>query len=213
MDQKDIRNKNCYEYGCDDTSDDEFGCGKDKPNPKILEAVRQLIIAMGDNPDRAGLKRTPIRVARAYMEWFGGYGIDPKKVLNRTFPSEGYDDMAVLRDISFDSHCEHHITPFSGVTHIGIVYGNKITGLDKFVKLVDVFARRLQTQEVMTQQIGEAIKDALKPKGIMVVVEAKHHCVGSRETKNKTTEFITTYRYGLFKTRRDLEGRFLQYIR
>jgi len=201
MDQRDIVNEKC------------FNIKTQEPNTKILSAVRELIIAMGDDPDREGLKRTPLRVARAYSEWFGGYNKDPKDVLNRTFPNEGYDDMVVIPDIDFDSYCEHHITPFSGKAHIGVIYKNKIAGLDKFVKLVDVFARRLQTQEVMTKQIGDAIKEVLKPIGIIVVVEAKHLCVSSRETRNKTTKFITTYRYGAFKDDASIENRFLKYIR
>jgi len=201
MDQRDIINKNCFDYKTN------------KPNEKILEAVKILITEIGDDPNREGLQRTPLRVARAFNEWFGGYSKNPEDVLNRTFPSEGYNDMAVIKNIEFDSHCEHHITPFSGFAHIGIIYKDKVAGLDKFVKLVDIYARRLQTQEVMTKQIGDAIKKVLDPTGIIIVIEAKHNCVGSRETKNKTTSFITTYRDGSFKDDPTIENRFLQYIR
>lgn len=201
MDQRDIVNDSC------------FNCETNEPNKKIMDAAKVLIEEIGDNPEREGLKRTPLRVSRAFCEWFSGYGKDPKKVLNRTFPSEGYDDMVVIKDIDFDSHCEHHMTPFGGFVHIAVIYKDTVAGLDKFVKLVNIYARRLQTQEVMTKQIGDAIKEVLKPKGIMVIIEAKHHCVSSRETRNKTTSFITTYRDGAFKEDPTIENRFLKYIR
>jgi len=184
-----------------------------KNNEEFKKAFKFIIEQIGEDSDREGLKRTPLRIAKAFEEWFGGYAIkNPEEVLNRTFPSEGYNDLCVIKNISFNSFCEHHIAPFDGVAHIGIVYNNRIAGLDKFVKLVYMYARRLQTQEVMTQQIGEAIKKVLKPKGIYVLIEAKHKCVGSRETRNESTEFITTYRDGLFIKKEDLESRFLQLV-
>jgi len=181
-------------------------------NPKIIEAVKAILTEIGEDPDREGLQRTPLRFARACKEWFGGYGKKPEDILNRTFPSEGYNDLCIIKDISFDSFCEHHIAHISGKCHIGIVYGKRITGLDKFVKLVTIYARRLQTQEVMTQQIGEAIKKVLKPKGIYVYVDAQHTCVSSRETRNNSS-FITTYRDGIFKKNEHMEGRFLQMVK
>ena len=205
MNQKDIINENCFKYGKIEE--------EDKPNQKIMDAIKVIIKEIGDDPEREGLQRTPLRYARAMAEWCGGYNKDPKEVLNRTFPSEGYDDMVVIKDIEYDSHCEHHITPFTGHAHIGVIYGDKITGLDKFVKLVDVYARRLQTQEVMTKQIGDSIVNVLKPKGVIIVIEGKHNCVGSRETKNKSTTFITTFRYGSFKDNQNIESRFLQYLK
>jgi len=204
MNQRDIENKNCYEYIDSET---------EKPNKEIMNAVKVLLKEIGEDPEREGLVRTPKRVARAFSEWFGGYGKKPEDIFNRTFPSEGYDDMCVIRKIKFISHCEHHLAKFSGMCHIGIIYGDRITGLDKFAKLVDIYAKRLQTQEVMTQQIGEAIVKILKPKGVIVVIEAKHDCVGSRETKNDTLEFVTTYRYGLFEENEHIENRFLKYKR
>jgi GTP cyclohydrolase I len=207
MNQRHIHNKNCYIY------DDECLDGtSDKPNKNIMKAVETILIEIGEDKNREGLKRTPLRFARACGEWFGGYGIKPEQVLNRNFPSEGYNDMLLVKDIEFMSNCEHHMAPFVGFAHIAIISGKTITGLDKFVKLVDIYARRLQTQEVMTHQIGEAIKKVLQPKGIMIMIEAKHLCVGSRETKNKSVSFITTYRYGTFKTKKHLEDRFLSYI-
>ncbi len=194
MNQDEIINENC------------------ENNPKIMEAVKVLLTEIGEDPNREGLQRTPLRIARAYKEWFGGYGKDPKEVLNRTFPSEGYDDLIVIKDIAFTSHCEHHVAPFEGYAHIGLIAGDRIAGLDKYVKLVDIFAKRLQTQEVMTHQIGNAIVDVLKPVGVIVIIEGRHDCVGSRETKNKTTKFITTFRHGTFKEEEHLENRFLKYI-
>ena len=201
MKQKEIINKECY------TDNVDFA------NPKIMDAVKTIIEEIGDDPTREGLKRTPKRVARAYQELFGGYGKKPEDVLDRTFPSEGYDDLCVIKNISFVSHCEHHIVTFKGKVHIAIVYDDRITGLDKFVKLVDIYAKRLQTQEVMTRQIGEAIKNVLKPKGIYVLVEAKHDCVSNRETRNTTTEFVTTYRYGFFEKDPSFEARFFQMVK
>jgi GTP cyclohydrolase IA len=184
-----------------------------RDNEKIMSAIKTIITEIGDDPNRAGLIRTPARFAKACEEWFGGYKIKPEDILDRTFPSEGYEDMVVIKDIDFTSFCEHHIALFPGVAHIGIVYADKIGGLDKYAKLVDIYARRLQTQEVMTQQIGDAIKKVLKPVGIIVVVEGKHFCVSSRETKQKDLKFITTYRYGIFKSDKHLESRFMQYIK
>ena len=200
MNQREIYNTKCYSYA------DEKG------NEKIQQAVKTILTEIGENVNREGLKRTPERFARACSEWFGGYSITPEQVLNRNFPSEGYNDMLLVKEIEFTSFCEHHIAPFSGYVHIAVIAGKTITGLDKFVKLVDIYARRLQTQEVMTRQIGEAIKKVLHPKGIMIMVEAKHMCVGSRETKNKSVNFITTYRDGRFKIDSGLESRFLSYI-
>jgi len=194
MEQKDIRNKGL------------------RDNEIIHDAIIRILNQIGEDPYREGLKRTPYRFAKACEEWFGGYRIDPKEVMDRVFPSEGYDDMVVMKDIGFYSFCEHHIAPFMGNVHIGVIYQDKILGLDKYAKLVDVFARRLQTQEVMTKQIGEAIKEVLEPRGIIIVIEAKHLCVGSRETKNQTMSFTTTYRHGVFLTDKRLESRFLEYI-
>jgi len=195
MNQEEIRNNNCKE-------DREV----------IKKGVDCLLNGIGEDPLREGLIRTPERVARACEEWYGGYCKDPKDVLNRTFPSKGYNDMVVIRNIRFYSNCEHHITPFFGFTHIAVIAGDRIVGLDKYIKLVDIFARRLQTQEVMTTEICEAIVDVLKPKGAMVIIEGKHLCVASRETKNDSAEFVTTHRYGLFEEDISLESRFLQYI-
>lgn len=206
MNQRDMFNKRCYLYNSN------YNENNDMPNKKIMLAVETILTEIGEDKNREGLLRTPERFARACGEWFGGYGIKPEEVLNRNFPSEGYNDMLLVKDIEFTSFCEHHIAPFSGYVHIAVIAGKTVTGLDKFVKLVDIYARRLQTQEVMTRQIGEAIKKVLHPKGIMIMIEAKHMCVGSRETKNKSVNFITTYRDGRFKIDSGLESRFLSYI-
>ena len=211
MNQRDIQNKNCFKYGNERT--DEQPIAEDEPNAKIMDAVKILMKEIGDDPEREGLVRTPLRVARAYNEWFGGYGKKPEEALNRTFPSEGYEDMVIIKDIEYWSHCEHHITPFFGKVHIAVIYGDRIAGLDKFPKLVDIYARRLQTQEVMTKQIGDAIKKVLTPKGVYVLIEGKHLCVGSRETKQDGVSFITTYRDGLFKDKQELETKFLSLIK
>jgi len=176
-------------------------------------AVRHILIRMGEDPDREGLERTPVRVAKAFEEWFGGYKIKPEQVLDRTFPSEGYDDIIAVTEIEFDSFCEHHMTPIRGKAHIFYVPSERITGLDKFVKLVYMYAKRLQTQEVMTQQIGDAIKNILSPFGVYVYVEAKHNCVGTRGVKNKSTTMVTTYRAGLFISDFEMETKALEMIK
>lgn len=197
MNQCDMVNRNCED------------------NKHIMDAVESIITEIGDDPKREGLRRTPKRFSRACGEWFAGYRIKPEEILNRTFPNEGYDDLVIIKNIDFTSFCEHHLALFPGKAHIGIVYKDRITGLDKFIKLVDAFARRLQTQEVMTRQIGEAIVKVLDPKGVIIIIEGRHSCVWSRETKNYGAEFITTYRYGLFKEEKcqHLESKFLQMVK
>ena len=179
---------------------------------RVQNHIKDILLCIGDDPEREGLQRTPMRFARACTEWFGGYNKDPKEVLNRTFPAEGYNDICLIKNIEFNSFCEHHIAPIKGYAHIAYIPKDRILGLDKFVKLVEVFGRRLQTQEVMTQQIGEAIVDVLIPEGVYVLIEAKHDCIGSRETRNKTTVFTTTFRSGIFETNQHIEARVLKLI-
>jgi GTP cyclohydrolase I len=166
-------------------------------NEKIKEAIKTILKEIGEDPDREGLQRTPFRWAKAAEEWFGGYNKDPKEVLNRTF-SEKYDNMVIMRDISFFSFCEHHIIPFYGTVDIAYIPNKYITGLDKLIKLVEIYSRRLQIQERLTEEIANAIWKILKPKGVMVIVKAKHLCIGSRETRNQTTDTVTSAIRGVF---------------
>lgn len=174
-------------------------CRQDlRNNKKIQEAIKVILTEIGEDPNREGLKRTPFRVAKAYEEFFGGYGFKPKDVLNRQFTESC--GIVIEGPISFYSMCEHHMVPYVGKVYISYVPDKYVTGLDKLVKLTEIYARRLQIQERMTKQIADGLYENLKCKGVMVVVDAKHLCVNSRETKNDTTRTITSEVLGVFKT-------------
>jgi len=173
-------------------------CRQDlRNNKKIQSAVKTILKEIGEDPNREGLKRTPFRIAKAYEEWFGGYGFTPKDVLNRQFTESC--GIVIEGPISFYSQCEHHMAHFTGKVYIAYIPDKYVTGLDKLVKLVEIYARRLQIQERLTQQIADGLNDNLKCLGVMVVVDAKHLCVSSRETKNDTTRTITSEVRGAFK--------------
>jgi GTP cyclohydrolase I len=164
------------------------------------EAVKTLIRWAGDNPNREGLLDTPKRVAKAYREFFAGYEIDPHAILSRTFKEvEGYDEMVVLRDIEFESHCEHHMVPFTGRAHVAYLPRLKVVGISKLARLVDAYARRLQIQEKMTAQIANALNDVLHPKGVAVVIEATHQCMTSRGVHKKGSVMQTSHMLGRFR--------------
>jgi len=172
------------------------------------EAVRTLIRWAGDDPDREGLRDTPARVTRAYEEFFAGYEQDPKEILKRTFSEvEGYDEMIVMSDIRFESHCEHHMVPIIGKAHIGYLPDKRVIGISKLARLVDVFAKRLQVQEKMTAQIADALQQTLKPKGVAVVIEAAHQCMTTRGVHKPGVALVTSRMNGAFrddeKTRRE----------
>jgi len=175
----------------------------------LQNAVKRILLCIGEDPNREGLIRTPFRYAKACEEWFGGYDKSPKDVLNRQFSKENYDQMIIEGPISFYSHCEHHITPFYGSVWIGYIPRSYVTGLDKMVKLVEIYARRLQIQERMTDQIADALHKFLKCYGVMVVIRANHLCIGSRETRNQTTETVTSAVRGVFDTNKDSRAEFL----
>jgi len=165
------------------------------------EAVRTLIRWAGDDPQREGLLDTPRRVAKAYEEFFSGYDSDPEAILSRTFKEvEGYDEMIVLRDIVFDSYCEHHMVPFTGRAHIAYIPGNKVLGLSKLARLVDIYAKRLQIQEKFTAQIANTLCDVLKPRGVAVVVEATHMCMTTRGVHKPGSVMQTSQLLGLFRS-------------
>ena len=180
---------------------------------EAMEAVRTLIAWAGDNPDREGLKDTPKRVVKAYREWFRGYDQDPADVLSRVFEDvSGYDDMVVLREIDVESHCEHHIAPFLGKAWVAYLPTDKVVGISKLVKVVEIFAKRLQTQETMTAQIADAIEDSLKPRGCAVMIDAVHQCMSTRGVHHPDVSTITTQFTGEFKTNPALQDRFLRVI-
>ena len=165
------------------------------------EAVRTLIRWAGDDPAREGLIDTPKRVVKSYEEFFAGYDVSPENILNRTFKDvEGYDEMIVLRDINFDSHCEHHMVPFSGHVHVAYIPSNRVLGISKLARLVDVYSKRLQVQEKLTAQIAQTLQKVLKPRGVAVVVEASHMCMTTRGVHKPGTVMQTSQLLGLFRS-------------
>ena len=167
---------------------------------EALEAVKTLILWAGDDPEREGLVDTPKRVVKAYKEFFSGYEEDPEEILSRTFEEvEGYDDAVIVRNIRLESHCEHHMVPILGIAHIGYIPNNRVVGISKLARIVDVFGKRLQTQETMTAQIADAISNVLKPKGVAVVVDAAHQCMTTRGIHKSETSTVTSKMTGVFQ--------------
>ncbi len=185
-----------------------------KPTRAEVEAaVRTLIRWTGDDPDREGLAATPARVVRAYEEWFAGYGEDPRDYLRRTFDEVGgYDEIVLLRNIRFESHCEHHMAPVLGRVHIGYLPRNRVVGISKLARLVDVYARRLQTQEKMTAEIAGCLDAVLKPFGAGVVVEAAHQCMTTRGVHKTDVTMVTSRMLGVFRTQAQTRQEFLAAI-
>lgn len=176
-------------------------------------AVRTLIAWAGDDPDREGLLDTPGRVADAFEEYFSGYRLDPIDVLSRTFEEAGgYDDLVMLRDIRVESHCEHHLAPFLGVAHVAYLPSGRILGLSKIARVVEIFAKRLQTQETLTSQIANAIEVALSPRGVAVLIEAEHQCMSMRGVRQPGVKTITTRFSGALETDASYRDRFLQMV-
>ncbi len=177
------------------------------------EAVRTLIAWAGDDPAREGLKETPGRVAEAYEEFFAGYDADPFDVLSRTFEDvQGYEDIVMLRDIRIESHCEHHMLPIIGVAHIAYLPRGRVAGISKLARVVDIYAKRLQTQETMTAQIAAAIEEALHPHGVAVMIDALHECMTTRGVHKPGTTTITTQFTGVFKSDPEYRNRFMQLV-
>jgi GTP cyclohydrolase I len=177
------------------------------------EAVRTLLRWAGDNPSREGLLDTPKRVVKAYEDWFSGYQEDPEEYLKRTFEEvEGYDDMIVLKDIRFESHCEHHLAPIIGKVHVGYLPNNKVVGISKLARVVDTFARRFQVQETMNAQIADCIQRVLEPKGVAVVIEATHQCMTTRGVHKPGVTMVTSTVHGAFRTNPSTRREFLHVI-
>jgi len=178
---------------------------------EALKAVRTLLAWAGDNPDRPGLIDTPKRVVDAYGEWFDGYDADVEKELSRTFEDvQGYDDMVLLRDIEVESHCEHHMAPFLGKAYVAYIPNEKVVGISKLARVVEIFSRRLQTQETLTQLIAEAIESHLQPHGVAILIDAEHQCMTTRGVHHRHVSTITTRFTGAFKTDAALKDRFLK---
>ena len=177
---------------------------------QAIEAVRTLIAYAGDNPDRPGVTDTPERVVEAYGEWFEGYRVDPAEVLARTFDDvEGYDDIVMLRDIEVESHCEHHMAPFLGKAYVAYQPKDKVVGISKLARVVEIFSKRLQNQETLTRQIAEAITEHLDPHGVAVLVDAEHQCMTTRGVHHRHVSTLTSTFTGTFKTDPALQARFL----
>lgn len=177
------------------------------------EAVRTLLRWAGDDPSREGLLDTPRRVVKAYRDWFSGYGEDPADFLKRTFKEvEGYDEMVVLRDIEFESHCEHHMAPIIGRAHVGYLPTNRVVGISKLARVVEGYARRFQVQEKLTAQIAHCIQETLKPAGVAVVVDASHECMTTRGVHKRGVSMVTSQMLGSFRDDARTRAEFLDFI-
>jgi len=189
---------------------------KKKPeisDEKAEEAISTIIQWIGEDPKREGLLSTPKRVIRAFKEYFKGYGENPDKILSKTFTEvEGYDDMVIEKNISIQSHCEHHMAPIIGVAHVAYIPSDKVVGLSKLARVVEVFSKRLQTQERLTMQIAKAIMSALQPRGVAVTVDASHQCMTNRGIKKEKATTVTNYFLGSFKDDLSFQNRYLRYI-
>ena len=180
---------------------------------KAEEAIRTIIHWIGENPDREGLLSTPKRVIKAFKEYFKGYTQNADKYLSKTFTEvEGYDDMVIEKNISLQSHCEHHMAPITGVAHVAYIPSNKVVGLSKLARVVEVFSKRLQTQERLTMQIAKTIMRVLQPRGVAVTIDAAHQCMTNRGVKKEKTTTITNYFLGAFKEDLSFQNRYLRYI-
>src|SRR6267378_4721715 len=176
-------------------------------------AVRTLLTWAGDDPTREGLRDTPKRVVNAYTDWFSGYAIDPGAYLRRTFEEvEGYDEMVVLRDISFESFCEHHMAPIIGHAHVGYLPTDRVVGISKLARVVDGYARRFQVQEKLTSQIADCITEVLKPRGVGVVVDAVHQCMTTRGVHKRNVSMVTSRMTGTFRSDARTRAEFLRFI-
>ena len=204
---------------------DQFGKNENAAMPKgapnieevtrdqAEEAVRTLLIWAGDNPNREGLRDTPARVTKAYAEFFSGYNFDPAEHLERTFEEvQGYYDIVLLRDITFQSHCEHHVVPITGTAHVAYLPSERVVGISKLARVVDGFARRLQTQETMTAQIARCIEQALQPRGVAVIIKAQHQCMTTRGVNKPGVAMVTRTMTGVFDSDPVMERRLMDLI-
>ena len=177
------------------------------------EAFVKILKWMGEDPSREGLIETPKRVIKAFKEYFKGYNEDPKKILEKTFGDvEGYDDMVIQKNISVQSHCEHHMAPIIGVAHVAYIPNNRVVGLSKLARVVDVFSKRLQTQERLTMQIANTLMDSLDAKGVAVSIDSTHHCMTMRGIKTEQATTVTNYYLGKFKEDLSCQNRYLRFI-
>jgi len=177
------------------------------------EAIRTVLKWIGEDSGREGLISTPKRVIKAFKEYFKGYDQNPKQFLSKTFTEvEGYDDMVIEKNISIQSHCEHHMAPITGVAHVAYIPSDKVVGLSKLARVVEVFSKRLQTQERLTMQIAKTIMEVLQPRGVAVTIDAAHQCMTNRGVKKENTTTVTNYFLGAFKDDLSFQNRYLRYI-
>ena len=180
---------------------------------QALGAVKTLIRWAGDNPEREGLKETPKRVIKSYKDFFSGYNSDPREILSKKFKEvDGYDEIIILKNIRLESHCEHHMVPFIGTEHVGYLPKNKVVGLSKLARLVEAFAKRLQIQEKLTAQIANAIDEVLQPRGVGVIIEASHLCVGTRGIHKPDAKMVTSRMLGSFRNDQATRKEFLELV-
>ena len=177
------------------------------------EAVKTMLAWAGENPNREGLIETPERVVSAYEEFFAGYNMDPDEVLNKTFEEvAGYDEMVIVKDVRLESHCEHHMVPFIGIAHVAYIPHKRVVGISKLARIVDVYAKRLQTQETMTAQIADTIQRVLEPRGVAVVIDAEHQCMSTRGVHKSETSTVTSRMLGIFRTDERTRSEFMNLI-
>jgi len=177
------------------------------------EAFKTILTWMGEDPSREGLLETPKRVVKAYKEYFAGYSKDPNKILDKTFGDvEGYDDMVVQKNVSVQSHCEHHMAPIIGIAHVAYIPNERVVGLSKLARVVEVFSKRLQTQERLTMQIAKTIMESLDAKGVAVTIDSTHQCMTMRGIKKETATTVTNYFLGQFKEDLSIQNRYLRFI-
>jgi GTP cyclohydrolase I len=187
--------------------------GPTMTDPEAEAAFRSILSWIGEDPDRDGLRETPARLVRAFREYFSGYAEDPEHMLAKTFSEvEGYDEMIVLRGVTFESHCEHHVAPIIGRAWVGYVPDRRVVGISKLARIVEVYARRLQIQERLTAQIANTIEAVLKPRGVAVVIKATHHCMVSRGVHKRGTDLVTSRMLGCFRDQPMTRGEFLSLV-
>jgi|TARA_B110000238_G_scaffold110687_1_gene120433 GTP cyclohydrolase I len=181
---------------------------------EAMEAVKTMLAWAGDDPTREGLLETPKRVVKAYEEFFSGYNMDPDEILNKTFEEvAGYDEMIIIKDIRLESHCEHHMVPILGKAHLAYIPNNRVVGISKLARIVDVYGKRLQTQETMTAQIANSIQRVLDPKGVAVVIDAGHQCMTTRGIHKTNATTITSQMLGIFRSDYRTRSEFMNLIK
>ncbi len=192
----------------------KISTSKNKPTrEEAKQAVKTMLAWAGDNPDREGLIETPERVVSAYEEFFAGYNMNPDHILSKTFEEvAGYDEMVIIKDVRLESHCEHHMVPILGKAHVAYIPHKRVVGISKLARVVDVYGKRLQTQETMTAQIADTIQRVLEPKGVAVVIDAAHQCMTTRGVHKSETSTVTSRMLGIFRTDERTRSEFMNLI-